>query len=255
MPDRRQLRSAPMSTRRRLRRAAHQLRLRERLDGGLDRIRLVIDGTVGAYQPQDHLEGRRTGARDEATHARWAAMEPVVREVGATSALDIGCNVGWFVTKLARLGMPVVGVEGRPATYRSALYARDRAGVDDVGILAMTVTPRTVRVLPHADCVLLLSVWHHMIDSHGLASARELLAAIWQHTGKVLFFENGVVDVAGRAEVDQLEGDAQDWFTELLGTTCEGGVVRHLGQHEALDARRHLFAVVRSGGGPPSPER
>lgn len=180
-------------------------------------------------------------------------MEPVVHEVGARSALDIGCNVGWFVTKLALLGMPVVGVEGRPATYRSALYARDRAGVDDVGILAMTVTPTTVRVLPTADCVLLMSVWHHMIDSHGLASARELLAAIWQRTGKVLFFENGVVDVAGRPEIGSLLGDAQDWFTELLGTTCPGGVVRHLGEHEALDARRHLFAVVRSDEGPPSP--
>lgn len=218
-------------------------------------MRLAIDGTVGAYQPQDHLEGRRRGARDAASHARWAAMEPVVREVGATSALDIGCNVGWFVTKLAILGMPVVGVEGRPATYRSALYARDRAGVDDVGILAMTVTPTTVRVLPSADCVLLMSVWHHMIDSHGLEPARDLLASIWQHSGKVLFFENGVVDLAGRPDVGELRGDAQDWFTELLGTVCVGGVVRHLGQHEALDARRHLFAVVRSDGGPPSPER
>ena len=221
------------------------MKLRERVDRGLDRARLVIDGTVPAYQPQDEVGTGKDAARDASSRTRWNAMEPVVRDVGAHTALDIGCNVGWFVTQLSRMGIPVVGVEGRPATFRSALYARDRAGLDNVGILAMNVTPATVSVLPDADCVLLLSVWHHMVRENGIDEARELLRSIWSHTQKVLFFENGQEDIVKNGGLDQLQPDGTAWLRAELEAVCAGGTVRHLGQHAAINVQRDLFAVTR----------
>jgi hypothetical protein len=227
---------------------ARRLRLRAVGDAALDRLRLEIDGaTMPRYQPQEFIRDRaRPSARELSTISRWEAIAPVVSEAGARSALDLGCNVGWFTLKLAALGMPAVGVEHHPPAARTALYAVRRSGLPGVGVLQLPITPASVRVLPAADAVLALSVWHHFVNDYGYEPAVAMLEAIWQRTGRVLLFETGEGALAEEFGIPAMTPDARTWIAALLERTCKGGSVRHLGMHDDGSGKlRNLFGVVR----------
>jgi hypothetical protein len=106
------------------------------------------------------------------------------------TAVDIGCNGGFFTVNLARAGVATVGVEREPKFRRTAATSLRRAGLANAGILDLDVTPETVRLLPDADLVLFLSVWHHMVRAYGIDIADDLLAAIWAHTATVMMFDS-----------------------------------------------------------------
>jgi hypothetical protein len=193
----------------RLRGAARAARLRPAMEEGLDFLRLQVDAVSDpAYQPSA-LPSWRRASRQDAVHSRWQAMLPVLDELQPASGLDIGCNAAWFPLRLAERGIPSTGVEGHPPYFRTAAYAVRRSGRDDVGLLRLAVSPRTVRLLPHADCILLLSVWHHFVRDYRLAGASGLLAAIWERTGSVLFFETaGDREMPASFGLPRMEPDA-----------------------------------------------
>jgi hypothetical protein len=138
----------------------------------------------------------RAGRRAESTITRWGRMRPVVESCGARSALDVGANVGWFAFALAELGIPTIAVERGTRFVRIGLYARKRSPVaDDVSFLVMDVTPRNADLVPAADVVILLSIWHHFVREYGFAGATTVLESLWEKTGKVLFFETGEAEM------------------------------------------------------------
>ncbi len=125
-----------------------------------------------------------------------------------------------------------------------------RSGRDDVGLLRLGVSPRTVRLLPHADCILLLSVWHHLVRDFGLDGASELLSAIWERTGSVLFFETaGDREMPASFGLPRMEPDARAWVEGYLAEVCPGAQLQHLGDHRSGEpdapVLRDLFAVRR----------
>ncbi len=102
--------------------------------------------------------------------------------------------------------------------------------------------------MPHADVVLFLSVWHHLVLRDGLDAATDQLRAIWDRTERVLFFEAGDEELEAGSVWPAMEPDPKAWLTQYLSEACPGGEIRHLGSHTASDAEaylRHLFAVLR----------
>ena len=81
-------------------------------------------------------------------------------------------------------------------------------------------------MLPAADCVLLLSVWHHFVREWGLEAATEMLDAIWEKTGKLLFFETGENEMPPRCRLPPMVPDARSWLTDFLRRNLRGGVDR-----------------------------
>ena len=133
-----------------------------------------------------------------------------------------------------------------------ALYGRKKAQLPGAGIMVVQLDRSNSDLLPVVDATLVLSVWHHFVREQGLDEATALLAQIWGHTGKVLFFETGQNEMPESWGLPPMTPDAATWLDRFLATTCEGGDVWHLGQHVALDAEqapctRNLFAVVRHG--------
>jgi SAM-dependent methyltransferase len=196
--------------------------------------------------------GVRGGQRAESTKTRWERIEPLVVENGVRSALDVGAGSGWFTFKLAELGVPTVAVEHEDRALRIGLYTRKRSGLRDTGFLLVDVTPWRVRLLPAADCTLVLSVWHHFVRQHGLDGATEILAGIWAKTGRVLVFETGEEEMPPSWRLPAMTPDPRTWLTGYLAQVCTGAAIVHLGLHEALDpdgatCRRNLFAAVRAG--------
>jgi hypothetical protein len=235
--------SSPLSA---ARAAVRSIVPREPVDGALDWVRLKLDmPKLDAYQPLPSLRRDSTAIRTAACISRWDAMVPLLEELEVDSALDVGCYAGWFLLQLGAAGIPSVGVEGHPPVYRTALYALSKSGLSNVGLLAVTVSPETARLLPSADCTLFLSVWHHMVKDQGQEAADEILADCWKRTGKVLFFETGEEEMPAEYGLPRMTPDSRTWIERYLQAQCRGGLVEHLGLHEAGEHQRNVFAVIR----------
>jgi hypothetical protein len=234
----------------RLTRLLRRLLSRGRVDEWIDLVRLKLDSFPrGRYQPIGALPGR-VAKRADGSRTRWEVIDPVVRELGVRTAVDIGAAEGYFSIQLGALGVTTVALESAPPNQRTALLAVRRSRLENVGLLAFEVRDDTVEMIPPADCTLFLSVWHHLVRDNGFELATSLTRRIWEHTGKVMFFDTGEDEMPASFGLPAMTPDARTWLEGYLADTCPGADVRHLGAHDAFDAdgrhtRRNLFAVVR----------
>jgi hypothetical protein len=232
-------------------RAVKHVVTRQGIDNVLDRVRFRIDTFPhGIYQPVESLP-IRTATRGGGSESRWATMLPVIREQAVESAVDVGTCEGYFSLMLGEAGIPTIAIEGDPSTYRTAIYAVRRSGLDNVGVLALEVTPENVVAVPASDCILCLSVWHHFVRYHGLDVATEMLATIWAGTRKVMFFDTGENEMTPEYRLPPMAPDPRSWLAAYLAETCPGARIEHLGVHAAFDptgrpCERNLFAVIRA---------
>jgi hypothetical protein len=244
-----------------------RLLTRRYLDDTIDRVRFSIDTFPRSVRwlrwlnlPSMHSAvyqdlpwvGVRSGARAESTRTRWDRMRPLIDEHGVRSALDVGANTGWFAFSLAERGVPTIALERMARHVRIGLYVRQRAGLcASVAFLVMDVTPENVDLLPSAECVIFLSIWHHVVREHGLQGGTAVLRGLWAKTGKLLFFETGEAEMPASYGLPAMTPEPRAWLTKYLEETCPGARVVPLGRHVALDsdnvpARRNLFALVRT---------
>jgi hypothetical protein len=233
-----------------LKRMAKRVVKREGVDNVLDYVRFRVDTfPQGIYQPIASLPTRKA-TRGAGSESRWEAMFPVICEQAVESAVDIGACEGYFSIKLGRACIPTIALEGHPGSYRTAIYAVRRSGLDNVGVLALELKPDNVVAAPAADAVLCLSVWHHLVRYHGLAGATEMLETIWDRTEKVLFFDTGENEMTPDYGLPQMRPDPRSWLAGYLAETCKSSRIEHLGTHAAFDpsgrpVERNLFAVIR----------
>ena len=224
--------------------------LRRPVDDALDQLRFWLDrNPLRSYQPVPEL-GADHAARALGTWSRWEAMRPLVAAGGVRSAVDVGCDAGWFTLRLASEGVVTIGVEYDPPAYRTAIVAARRSGLENVGLLVIRIDPQSATMLPRADACLLLAVWHHLVREQGLDQATSVLRTLWQQTGTVLFFETGEGEMDASYSLPAMDPDSRTWIAEYLGDCCPGGEVNHLGIHDAFTpdlrpCRRNLFAVMR----------
>ena len=177
---------------------------RRRIDDPIDRIRFLLDThprsktmqrvACVSYQPLPWVN-LNEAERDEGTLSRWQTIRPWLERTSVRSALDVGCERGFFTLSLASAGIPAIGVENDPPAYRTALYAIRKAEIENAGVLMITITPANIGVLPAADTVLFLSLWHHFVRQHGLEAATAMSSALWERTRKVLFFDTGELEM------------------------------------------------------------
>jgi hypothetical protein len=232
---------------------------RRRLNETLDWLRFRVDTfprsgplrrvSSAGYQPLPWVQA--PGRRADGTESRWAAIASLTGSLEIRSAMDIGCNLGYFTIRLAEAGIPTVGIERKATNYRTALFAINKTRTRKAAVLTLSLEPQTVDLLPSADLVLCLAVWHHLVHDHGEERANAMLATMWEHTRCALVFETGELDAPAEYGLPAMEPDPRTWIEAHLRDTCAGGEVVHLGQHSAPQpvgegtCLRNLFAVVR----------
>lgn len=193
-----------------------------------------------------------THGKGEGTALRWAAIERELPEPPGF-ALDIGSHSGFFSMRLAERGFIVLGFEPSRRLIRIAGAAADRVGQSSVAFAPIPIDPGNVQILPDADVVLVLSVFHDWCKAFGLQRSIEMLDGVWTKTRKVLFFEmpNTVENSSVRDVLPSMGGSpdaAAGYIADLLSGLADG-VVTLLG-HFPTDfrgqgERRHLFVVRR----------
>jgi len=223
---------------------------RGRVDDWLDAFRFRLDsfprsqllgrftGAGVHYQPIPEL-GLNDGARAKGTRSRWREIERVIddspRKPG--SSVDIGAGTGFFTRGLAEKGIPSIAIEPEPIAYRTTLLAIKRARLESrAGVLVLALSPENIALLPEVDVVIFLSLWHHFVRSHGLEAATELLESIWARTRGFLFFETGENEMPVEFGLPHMTPNATTWLQAFLTQHCDGGIVEHLGVHQAFDA-------------------
>jgi SAM-dependent methyltransferase len=216
----------------------------------MDEVRLRLDrmGPQG-YQPMppDGVGGHRA----QGTRSRWEKISPLVAELKVATALDVGCNSGWFVYQLASAGVATIGVDSDLAMIRTSIYIARRARSLPMGVLYLDVDVDNVKLLPEVDCVLFLSIWHHMVRAYGLVAADAILAALWGKTRKVLLFDTGQSECAEEFHLPAMAPTPGAWLDGHLGELCRGAEVHNLGRHAAFapdgtPCTRELFALIRA---------
>jgi hypothetical protein len=233
-----------------LKRLAKRVVTREGIDSLLDHIRFRIDTFPhGVYQPVASLPGGRA-TRGAGSASRWEAILPVVREQSVETAVDIGACEGYFSIMLGEAGVSTIALEGAPGAARTAMFAVQRSEVENVGVLALALTPGNVGSVPASDCTLCLSIWHHFVRYYGLDDATSMLATIWDRTRRVFFFDTGEDEMTPEFGLPAMTPDARTWLAAYLTKTCPGSRVEQLGTHAAFDpsgrpCERNLFAVIR----------
>lgn len=225
---------------------------RQLVDDRLDRVRFQLDRRKLDYQPLPWL-GVDHAPRARGVRSRWRSMSAVIDDVGGETAVDIGCNAGYFVISLATRGVATVGVESDARYARVLAHARDRLHIDNVGVLTLKLSPTTQSLVPGTDITLLLSVWHHVVRDFGLDAANRILAKLWDRTQRVMFFETGEDEMPGSWGLPHMGPDPAAFLHGFLLERCHGSKVEHLGLHAAFDAdrnpcKRNLFAVIRTKG-------
>jgi len=198
------------------------------------------------YQPLPWI-GLASRKRQESTLKRWEFMEPLVPdELG--SAIDIGCNLGFFALKLAEKGHFAFGVDRSEDCIAIAQYAQRKTGMNNCSFAMFSATAESVRTLPVVDVTVFFSVWHHWIREFGMETATEMGAEVWRKTNKIMFFESG--------EDHELESlgvteEPATWVEKQLELWCSGAEIKRIGKtgrgthHRGDEKPRTLFAVMR----------
>lgn len=225
---------------------------RSTVDRLIDRFRFRLDRFPSLdYQPLPWM-GLPSARRAQGVATRWEVMEPIIRGAGVETALDVGCNVGFFSISLAKMGVSTVGVEGYDKYFRLFQHTKRTLKLENLSCLDMYVSPKTVRLLAKTDCVLLLSVWHHFVKYYGFETATNMLGTIWNRADKLLFFESGEVEMTADWGLPSMAPTPEAFLREYLEVHCTGGTVEHLGSHKAFSpvthtlVDRNLFVVKRS---------
>ena len=215
---------------------------REWVDAVVDRARFELDKRPSLdYQPLPWL-GIEKARRDAGVATRWDQIAKAATVSEARTALDIGSNAGFFPLSLGHMGVHAVGVERDPKLVRLFLYAIKRSKLANVGALSLSVTPDSVSLLPTADLVIFVSVWHHFARHYGLGAATEMLRVVWSKTGKAMVFETGEKEMPACYNLPDFGDDPEAVIRVFLLRHCEGSSVEHLGRHDAFapDQSRHL---------------
>lgn len=94
---------------------------------------------------------------------KWDQIAPhLPADLSGWTALDIGCNAGFYTFELARRGALVTGIDHDPHFLRQARWAAERFGLSDRVRLRRMQVYDLARVDESYDLVLFMGVFYHL---------------------------------------------------------------------------------------------
>jgi SAM-dependent methyltransferase len=216
----------------------------------LDTSRYVFGKPDLIYQPLPWL-GVQEARRSRGTKDRAAAILTQIKNspVAPQTAMDIGCNVGYFALTLVEHGLFVYAIDSSESNLAVARAAnRKIRGNGWFAPLELMCTPDNTRHLPSVDIMLVLSVWHHWVRYFGVDAATSMLQQIWRKTRVALFFDTGEDEMPAHYALPFEGADPTQWLERYLVQLCSDGEVFHLGRFAAFapGGREKVGEIARS---------
>ncbi|MEK9652310.1 MAG: class I SAM-dependent methyltransferase [Betaproteobacteria bacterium] len=215
------------------------------------RLRVFVQDKLGltkSYQPNPFLLAESQSRSWRESSDRFDAISHSLPQE-ALSCLDVGCNEGYFIFKMAERGGFCLGVDaGRNEIMVADALAKIHK-INNVSFINASVDPESALRFPKFDVVIFLSVFHHLARHNGLDHAKATLASLSAVCNKYMIFETGQPNETGVSWADSLDfmlPDIKEWCANLL---LESGFreVVVVGEHPAVycDVPRYLFLATK----------
>ena len=144
-------------------------------------------GLFKPYQPIPDLGIHIDPGRERAVRDRWEAIHSELPSA-PSSVLDIGCNAGFYVIEIAKLGHFAAGLD-LPRFATALALTKYSLGYNNIIPIALHLNPTNVHSLPSFDVIIALQVFHHFCAVYGEKGGVEILHALWKKAGYKLIFE------------------------------------------------------------------
>jgi O-antigen chain-terminating methyltransferase len=183
--------------------------------------------------------------RHKGTVDRWLAIqEELGHHVG--SAMDIGCNNGFFTFNLAQLGYVSLGIESERSLYHVCNLVKEINACNSAIFLNAKLED-VITQLPKVDVTVFLSLFHHLVRLHGIDHASEILSQLLSKTNRVMFFEMGQsneVNTSWARYLPDMGAEPRLWLQDYFAN-LDVKRVKWLGDFEThlSPVRRSLFAL------------
>ncbi len=165
------------------------------------------------------------------------------------SCLDIGCNEGFFVFKLADRGGLCVGIDSGRNEIMTANSIKSIYQIDNVIFSNLYVKPKDITGFPVFDVVIFHSIFHHLVSNNGLEFAKDFVRKVASINSKYLIFETGQPNEKGVTWSDNMNfmlPDIDLWVKDML-MECGYTKVSVIGNSKSFrsDVQRSLFLAEK----------
>ena len=124
-------------------------------------------GVVKYVCSKMHIPRKDVLDDERASYGRLDAINNFLPENEALSVIDVGCNLGFFTFKMAERGGFCIGIDYGRNEILAAKALAYKNSVDNIVFAQKEITPENASMLPKADMVICLSIFHHWIRKLG----------------------------------------------------------------------------------------
>jgi len=196
------------------------------------RLALVLRaGLTTLYQPNPFDPAPRQAAAGRACADRFTAFAKHLPGDTPLSTIDVGCNIGYFVFRMAARGGLCLGIDWGRNEIALARRLASRHNVANALFAQMAITEASAAALPTADLVICLSIFHHWARKLGLDGATAIMRQLAGHAGKYMIFETGQPDepTDWAGDLHFMGADPHGWTQQYL-TDLGFANIAHLGK-------------------------
>ena len=222
------------------------------LHGRLTKLAYLVTG-VSSLPLTEDWRGRAI-RRVNAELKREAILESL--DSRAHSALDLGCNTGYYSFMLSKRGLATIGVDLDKETLATARTVANTKEFRElpVGFMYTMLDRKTVHRLPTADIVLFLSTFQAMCATLGFEETYEILKVIWSKARYSLYFETAESDQRPQhydgvlPHMGNTSEESQDYVAKMLSSVDNQAEISCLGYFPLTVTKsesRHLFLMQR----------
>lgn len=176
-------------------------------------------GLLNTYAPNAFMPRKDVLDDERASYARLDAINSFLPENEAFSVIDIGCNLGFFTFKMAERGGFCIGIDYGRNEILAAKALAHKHSVDNIVFSQKEITAKNAYLLPKADMVICLSIFHHWIRKLGQEQTRIIMQGLADSSNKYLIFDTGQPNEKNNEWANSLEfmyPDINNWAEKYL---------------------------------------
>ncbi len=206
-------------------------------------------GLLNTYAPNAFVPRDDILHDERASYGRLDAINRFLPENAQPTTLDIGCNLGFFTFNMAKRGGFSIGIDYGRNEILAAKALSIRHSVNNIAFTQMEVTPENASLLPRADMVICLSIFHHWIRKLGKAESLRIMRGLAGSANKYFVFDTGQPNeenVEWSKCLEFMNPDINAWAEDYLKALGFSKVV-NLGNHRTSlsDVPRTLFIAIK----------